>query len=86
MTLSMENLNWKDPKDRKLIKLEVAKKMNEGYFPLFLKIDNNPPKFFLLNRITTLKSLVRCYNIMKNIKNIQYTLYNKSNEILDQNI
>ena len=86
MTSSLANLNLKDPKDLSLIKSEVAKKMNEGYFPLFLKIDNNQPKFFYIKQNSTLKSLVRCYNIMKNIKNIQYTLYNKFNETLDQNI
>ena len=86
MTSSLANLNWKDPKDLALIKSEVAKKMNEGYFPLFLKIDNNQPKFFYIKQNSTLKSLVRCYNIMKNIKNIQYTLYNKFNETLEQNI
>ena len=74
--------------DKESIKEELAKKRDEGYFPLFLKIDNDSPKFFFIKFDSTLRCLIKTYKMMKGIDDlkIEYTLYNDKNELLDQDI
>ena len=74
--------------DKELFKEEIAKKRDEGYFPLFLKIDNNQLKFFFIKFDSTLRCLIKTYKMMMGIDDLkkEYTLYNDKNEILDQDI
>lgn len=74
--------------DKESLKEEISKKRDEGYFPLFLKIDNNSPKFFFIKFESTLRCLVKTYKMMMGIDNLklEYTLYNDKNELLDQDI
>ena len=82
LSVSLTNIN------ATLLKEEVAKKRDEGYFPLFLKIDNNKPKFFFIKFDSTLRCLIKTYKMMMGIDDlkIEYNLYNDKNELLDQDI
>ena len=74
--------------DLEFLKEEVAKKRDEGYFPLFLRIDNDKHKFFFIKNDSTLRCLIKTYKMMMGIDDlkIKYILYNDKNKILDQDI
>lgn len=81
--VSQSNLNFKDKNDHEIFMKEVYKKANEGYFPLYLQIDNNKPSFCYVKQDSTLKPALNLY-LRKNgitYKDEEYTLYNDGNEI-----
>ena len=69
------------------LKEEAEKKMKEGYFPLFLKIDNHKPLFFFASKNLTLKKILKKYLTLQGISNNgeEYILYN-GNKKIHQNI
>ena len=86
LTNSFSDLNLDDPKDREKFKIEIHKKFDEGYFPIFLKLNNDKPKFFYLKFYSTLKHALKCYYLKYGFHtkfNENITLYNGGN-ILDQ--
>ena len=85
-TKSFSDLNLNDPKDIEKFKIETQKKFVEGYFPIFLKLNNDKPKFFYLKFYSTLKHALKCYYLKYGFHNKfdeNITLYNGGN-ILDQ--
>ena len=83
LTYSFSNMDIKSVEFQN----EVKKKIKEGYFPLFLKLDNRKPKFFFVKNQITLKTVLNNYLILNRISNTgkKYILYNKDKE-LDQDI
>lgn len=69
------------------LKEEAEKKMKEGYFPLFVKIDNHKPLFFFASKNLPLKKILKKYLTLQGISNNgeEYILYN-GNKKIDQNI
>ena len=85
LTASFSNLNLNDPNDKQLFMEDVIKKVNEGYFPLFLEIDNRKKCFYYVKNDSTLKSALNLYIKQNGItrEGNNYTLYNQG-EIVDQ--
>ena len=85
LTASFSNLNLNDPNDKQLFMEDVMKKVNEGYFPLFLEIDNGKKCFYYVKNDSTLKSALNLYIKQNGItrEGNNYTLYNQG-EIVDQ--
>ena len=83
LTYSFSNVDLKSEEFKRVI----DKKINEGYFPLFLKLDNRKPRFFFVKNQITLKTVLNNYLILNRISNTgkKYILYNKDKE-LDQDI
>ena len=83
LTYSFSNMDIKSVEFQN----EVKKKIKEGYFPLFLKLDNRKPKFFFVKNQITLKTVLNNYLILNRISNTgkKYILYNEDKE-LDQDI
>ena len=83
LTLSALNINPLSPD----FKIEISKKINEGYFPLFIRIDRLKPIFFFVKNESTLKPAF--YEYLKRFKmenDIEkYTLYNED-KVIDLNI
>ena len=79
---SFQNLNFMDPKDRSIIKNMATQKYNEGYFPLFVKMDHGF-KFYYLNQESSLKSLLVSHLKSLNIPYCEenYSCYNKGNKL-----
>jgi len=57
--------------------------MNEGYFPLYLQIDNDKPSFFYVKQDSNIKPALNLYLRKKGItsKGENYTLYNNGKKI-----
>ena len=83
LTLSALNINPLSPD----FKIEISKKINEGYFPLFIRIDKLKPIFFFVKNESTLKPAF--YEYLKRFKRgndiDKYTLYNED-KVIDLNI
>ena len=79
LTLSALNINPLSPE----FKFEIAKKINEGYFPLFIKIDKLKPVFFFVKNESTLKPAFYEYLKRFEMENDidKYTLYNQDEAI-----
>ena len=79
LTLSALNINPLSPD----FKIELSKKINEGYFPLFIKIDKLKPVFFFVKNESTLKPAFYEYLKRFEMENDidKYTLYNQDEAI-----
>ena len=62
---------------------DINERMAKGYFPLFLKINEEKPQFFFVIRDSTLRSVLRHYLKEKNINESEdsFTLYNGNEEL-----
>ena len=62
---------------------DINERMAKGYFPLFLKINEEKPQFFFVIRDSTLRSVLRHYLKDKNINESEdsFTLYNRNEEL-----
>lgn len=67
----------------KNFKEEIKEKMSKGYFPLFLKINENKALFFLISKNSRLRNILKHYLKDKNINESEdsYTLYNGNEEL-----
>ena len=83
---SFQNLNFSDPKDLLKIKEIANQKFNEGYFPLFLKM-NHKYTFYYLKKGHTLNGLLKAHlnNLGVPYCGKNYLFYNKGKQ-LDPNI
>lgn len=93
-TCNYSDLNISDPNDINILKINSFKKVNEGLFPLFLKINDSKPHFFYVKEDSTLNILLDYYYYLtktnNNGKNINLykgeTLLDKNTQIKDLNI
>ena len=62
---------------------DINERMAKGYFPLFLKINEEKPQFFFVIRDSTLRSVLRHFLKDKNINESEdsFTLYNGNEEL-----
>lgn len=79
------NIDLNDPNALLKLKEEAGKKIQDGYFPFFIKF-NQKPEFYFIKEHLTLKDFLKTYYIRKEIKyngeNVK--LYN-GNRLLDLN-
>ena len=83
LMVSLGNLNLQDQNDIQVFVKDVQKKMHEGYFPLYLQIDNDKPSFFYVKQDSNIKPALNLYLRKKGItsKGENYTLYNNGKKI-----
>ena len=62
----------------------INKRVEEGYFPLFIQLDEEKPLFFFIKNYETVQSALEAYKEILNINdgNKEYTLYNKKTKAL----
>ena len=66
----------------------INKKAEEGYFPLFIQLNNEKPLFLFTKNYETIKAALEEYKNLKSINdgNKEYTLYNKeTKKVIPQN-
>ena len=82
LVASLQNLNFTDPKDMLIIKQTATQKYNEGYFPLFVKM-NHRITYYYLKQESTLKNLLYAHlNSLKlHCSEEIYSFYNKGKEL-----
>ena len=83
---SFIDLNIKNNNDKQIIVQNLTNKLEEGFFPLYAKIDDNKPYFYYIKQESTLKSLLSAHLLKSGItlSGEEYNLYNNGNQ-LDQN-
>ena len=67
----------------------INQKVKEGYFPLFIQLDEEKPLFLFINNYETMQNILEEYKNLKGINdsNKEYTLYNqKTKEEIPQNV
>lgn len=75
---SFQNLNFMDPNDMLIIKKQATKKYEEGYFPLFVKMDHTITYYYLKQENTLQNLLLAHLNSLKiPYKGENYSFYNK---------
>ena len=78
----------KDINDINSKKEMINQKVKEGYFPLFIQLDEEKPLFLFINNYETMQNVLEEYKNLKGINdsNKEYTLYNqKTKEEIPQN-
>ena len=79
---SFQNLNFNDPNSLSIIKQTATQKYNEGYFPLFVKM-NHRITYYYLKQESTLKNLL--YAHLNSLKlpcsEEKYLFYNKGKKL-----
>ena len=77
LCVSYSNLNLKDPKGFTEFNDDFAKKVKEGYFGIFLYVNNLKPSFYYVKIDSTIKSLIKYHNKIKGIseKGEEYTAF-----------
>ena len=77
LCVSYSNLNLKDPKGFTEFNDDFAKKVKEGYFGIFLYVNNLKPSFYYVKIDSTIKSLIKYHNKIKGIseKAEEYTAF-----------
>ncbi len=77
------NKNFEEKKEM------INEKVKQGFFPLFMKLNENKPQFMFVKNIETKKSALEIYKSLMGLNNDnkEYTLYNtKTNKEISQNI
>ena len=67
----------------------INQKVKEGYFPLFIQLDEEKPLFLFINNYETMQNVLEEYKNLKGINdsNKEYTLYNKeTKKVIPQNV
>ena len=67
----------------------INKRVEEGYFPLFIQLDKEKPLFLFIKNNETMQNVLEEYKNLKDINddNKEYTLYNKgTKEKIPQNV
>lgn len=79
---SLQNLNFTDSNDLLKIKEMAVQKFNEGYFPLFIKM-NHKYTFYYLKKENTLESLLIAHlnNCKISYNGKKYSFYNKGKKL-----
>lgn len=82
LVASFQNLNFTDPADLLKIKEMAYQKINEGFFPLFIKMDHKYT-FYYLKKENTLKRLLMVHLYQNGIPDNgkEYLFYNKGNKL-----
>jgi hypothetical protein len=67
-----------------ILKAFITKKVEEGYFPLFIQLDEEKLLFMFIKNYETVQSALEAYKEILNINdgNKEYTLYNKKTKKL----
>ena len=78
------NILFSDIKNIDESKELINKRVEEGYFPLFIQLDEEKPLFFFIKNYETVQSALEAYKEILNINdgNKEYTLYNKKTKKL----
>ena len=78
------NILLSDIKNIEESKELINKRVEEGYFPLFIQLDEEKPLFFFIKNYETVQSALEAYKEILNINdgNKEYTLYNKKTKAL----
>lgn len=78
------NILFSDIKNIDESKELINKRVEEGYFPLFIQLDEEKPLFFFIKNYETVQSALEAYKEILNINdgNKEYTLYNKKTKAL----
>ena len=78
------NILLSDIKNIEESKELINKRVEEGYFPLFIQLDEKKPLFFFIKNYETVQSALEAYKEILNINdgNKEYTLYNKKTKAL----
>ena len=79
----------KDINDINSKKEMINQKVKEGYFPLFIQLDEEKPLFLFINNYETMQNVLEEYKNLKGINdsNKEYTLYNKeTKKVIPQNV
>ena len=66
----------------------INKRVEEGFFPLFIQLNNEKPLFLFIKNFETMKAALEEYKNLKGINdgNKEYTLYNKeTKKVIPQN-
>jgi len=83
--LSMSyNILLSDIKNIEESKAVINKRVEEGYFPLFIQLDKENPLFLFIKNSETLQNVLEAYKEISKINdgNKEYTLYNQHNKKL----
>jgi len=83
--LSMSyNILLSDIKNIEESKAVINKRVEEGYFPLFIQLDKENPLFLFIKNYETLQNVLEAYKEISKINdgNKEYTLYNQHNKKL----
>ena len=67
LCVSYSYLNLKDPKDFIKFNDDFEKKFKEGYFGIYLYVDNLKPSFYYVKIDSTIKSIIQYHNKIKGI-------------------
>ena len=79
---SFQNLNITDPNDLIKLKEKAIQKYNEGYFPLFVKMNHNLSYYYIKKEHTLTNLLLGHLNNFKiPYNNEKYLFYNKNNKL-----
>ena len=72
------NKNFEEKKEM------INEKVKQGFFPLFMKLNENKPQFMFVKNIETKKSALEIYKSLMGLNNDnkEYTLYNQHNKKL----
>ena len=78
------NILLSDIKNIEESKELINKRVEEGYFPLFIQLDEEKPLFLFIKNYETFQSVLEAYKEILNINdgNKEYTLYNKKTKAL----
>ena len=83
---SFQNIDLNSPSDRAQIKESVIKRMQEGYLPIFLRIDGEKSNFYYIKPTSNLKSLLKSHLELNGVTDFgeKYTFQNNGIK-LDEN-
>ena len=78
------NILLSDIKNFEESKELINKRVEEGYFPLFIQLDNEKPLFLFIKNYEKFQSVLEAYKKILNINDgyKEYTLYNKKTKKL----
>ena len=84
---SFQNLNLNSEEDLSKIKKGVIEKANEGYLPIFMRLNDDKPIFYYIKGRSNLKTLLKCHFELKGCTDSgeKYKYYKKGKK-LDENI
>ena len=75
------DLDLSNPNDINKLKIHASQKINEGFFPLFLRINNEKPHFFFVKENSTLRILLDYYHLFNGTKKGNIILFNGNNKL-----
>ena len=83
---SFQNIDLNSPSDMAKIKESVIKRVQEGYLPIFLRIDGEKSNFYYIKPTSNLKSLLKSHLELNGVTDFgeKYKFYNNDTK-LDEN-